>query len=123
MIKVRDHMLSERIRCAICHTDINMSTPVFQSTINYGLICPRCMRVFTQDEIDIILNLFILYGGYFGQHKRDKFSLIEQLLEIVEKEGKNFNIETSNMKLLHLALLHGITPKEFNQSLETFLKD
>ena len=80
------------------------------------------MKLFNPEEIEIALNIFILYGGYFGQYKRNKFSVIDQLIEIVEKEDKNFDIEITNMRLLHLALVHGITPKELNRSLEDFLK-
>lgn len=122
MINVRDHMISDQIRCAICHSDINGSTAIFQSNVNYGVICSRCMKLFNPEEIEIALNIFILYGGYFGQYKRNKFSVIDQLIEIVEKEDKNFDIEITNMRLLHLALVHGITPKELNRSLEDFLK-
>lgn len=120
---MRDHMIRDHIRCAICHAVINSSKPIFQSRINYGVICSRCMEIFSPEEIEISLNLFILYGGYFGQYKQEKFSLIKRLLEIIENEGKDFNIETTNMKLLHLALIHGITPQEFNSSLKSFLKN
>jgi hypothetical protein len=122
MIKIRDHMISAQIRCAICRADIKGSTAIFQSSVNYGVICSRCMNLFNQEEIYIALNLFILYGGYFGQYKRNKFSVIDHLIEIIEKEDNNYDFETTNMRLLHLALVHGITPKEFNHSLEEFLK-
>ena len=122
MIKYRDHMINDQIRCAICHADINSTTPLFQSKVNYGIICPKCMLLFNQEEIDIAINLFIIYGGYYGQYKEEQFSIIEHLVEIVEDEGENLNLESVNMKLLHLALIHGITPKEFNQSLELLLK-
>jgi hypothetical protein len=116
-------MISERIICAICHTDINDPSQVFQSTLNYGLICRDCIKKFSEEEIEVVLNLFILYGGYFGKHARTHFSVITKLLEIVEKEGEEFDLEKTNMKLLHEALTHGITPREFNKSLEGFLKD
>jgi hypothetical protein len=115
-------MISERIRCAICHSDISNETKTFQSTVNYGIICPKCVEQFKKEEIEIALNLFLLYGGYFGQYKRADFSIIERLIELFEEEGESFNFEITNMKLLHEALIHGITPKEFNRSLELFLK-
>ena len=123
MINIRDHMISEQIRCAICHADINTSKPIFQSKVNYGLICPKCMVLFNQEEIDIALNLFILYGGYFGQYKNEQFSVIDHLVKIVDNEDGEINLETTNMKLLHMALIHGITPKQFNNSMEKFLKE
>jgi hypothetical protein len=123
MIKIRDHMISERIRCAICHSDIDNQTMVFQSTVNYGIICPKCIKLFKKEDIEIALNLFFLYGGYFGQYKRAEFSIIERLVALVEEEGESFNFEITNMKLLHEALIHGITPEEFNHSLEVFLKE
>ncbi|MEJ2295766.1 MAG: hypothetical protein P8Y23_13505 [Candidatus Lokiarchaeota archaeon] len=122
MIRVRDHMISDQIRCVICRADINDSTAIFQSSVNHGVICSGCMKLFNPEEIEIALNLFILYGGYFRQYKRNKFSIIDQLIEIVGKEDKNLDIEITNMRLLHLALVHGITPKELNRSLEEFLK-
>lgn len=122
MIKIRDHMISERIRCAICHSDIDNQTMFFQSTVNYGIICSKCIKLFKKDEIEIALNLFFLYGGYFGQYQRAEFSVIERLVEMVEGKGDSFNFEIINMKLLHEALIHGITPREFNRSLEAFLK-
>ena len=122
MIKLCDQMISERIICAICHADINESSQIFQSTLNYGLICRECMEKFSEEEIAIVLNLFILYGGYFGKHNRTHFSVIKRFLEIIENEGEEFDLERINMKLLHEALTHGITPREFNKSLKAFLK-
>jgi len=122
MIKIRDYMISEQIRCAICHADINNSSPIFQSRLNYGIICSKCMKLFNQEEIEITLSLFILYGGYFGQHKNEDFSVIDHLLKMIDVEGNDFNLESINMKLLHQSLIHGISIREFNQSLENFLK-
>lgn len=123
MINFRDHMINEQIKCAICHADINVSSPIFQSKFNYSVICSRCKNLFNQEEIEIALNLFTLYGGYFGKYREDQFSIIERLLKIVENEDENFNPEITNMKLLHFALIHGITPGEFNRSLEALIKD
>ncbi|TFF85419.1 MAG: hypothetical protein EU517_01645 [Promethearchaeota archaeon] len=123
MINFRDTMLSERIRCAICHADINASDQIFQSKVNYGVICKNCIARFDEEEIEIAINLFALYGGYFGQFKRDGFSFLDRLLELVEMKNEELNLETTNMKLLHFALIHGVTPGELNRSLERFLKE
>ncbi len=116
-------MISDQIRCAICRGDISNHTNTYQSTVNYGIICSKCITMFKKEEIEIALNFFLLYGGYFGQYKQTEFSLIERLVELVEEEGEPFNFEITNMKLLHEALIHGITPREFNRSLEAFLKE
>jgi len=111
----KDHALQATIRCALCRADITHSPKRFQLTSNYGLICVRCRNRFTEEDLIIIADLFFIYGGYFGKYPRHKFDLLSRMITILEKQRRPSDVEASNTQLLHQALLHGITPKEFHE--------
>lgn len=69
------------------------------------------------------MNLFYLYGGYFGKIKRDNFSL-ETILDSIGNEIpiEFDHLDTINQKVMHVALLHGLEPSEFNEILKSYME-
>ena len=65
----------QEIRCCICHAIITSVDGVFQSTSNYALVCRECSSLFTQDDLEMMMGLFFLYGGYFGERVNELFNL------------------------------------------------
>ncbi|MHA1294845.1 MAG: hypothetical protein ACTSQJ_19575 [Promethearchaeota archaeon] len=112
------------LKCAICRGEIKHNTYVYQSSFNLQLICDSCHESFSENDIDLITNMFIAYGGYFGQYKHEEFSISKILKDLIEeiKAGTNRNLKEMNIKMLHKALLHGITPKRFINTLKFLLK-
>ncbi|TFG01389.1 MAG: hypothetical protein EU539_14090 [Promethearchaeota archaeon] len=112
---------SRRLKCAICHECINQNSNYFQSKCSFNLICEDCSRRFSEEDIELVISIFFLFGGYFGKTKKLKFSILEVLGNLInhfENDGDEMKLDSINIRLLHQALLHGITPQEFVKKVE-----
>jgi hypothetical protein len=108
-------------RCAICRNEIEDYTNVYPAGLNFGLVCDDCYKSFPEEDIELMLNMFIAYGGYFGKKQGSIFSLkilLKDLVDEITIEKENINVKELNIKMLHKALLYGIAPKEFLIHLE-----
>ena len=114
------------IKCAICHTDITDLSKVYQPQDQLGVICAECCQKFSDQDIVVILSLFVIYGGYFGKCEKQHFSLSEELQKTII-EGRELKdkeqIEEFNSYLLYRALIHGIGPDEFVKMLTSLLQN
>ena len=115
------------VKCAICHNDINDFSVIYQPQFTLGVVCTECQYFFSPEDISSILELFLLYGGYFGQLREQKFSLIRELkrIDLSGFQNKSFSIDEIilevNSRLLHRALLHGLCPEDYVGRLKKFL--
>lgn len=115
------------IKCAICHHDIDDFTLAYQPHLNLGIVCADCCMSFSQEDLIIIMELLIMYGGYFGKLRDRSFSLINELKKIDIPNCHNISFTTDefileiNSRLLHKALLHGIYPEEYIEELKKYL--
>lgn len=117
---------SHPIVCSICRQQIKDRATFCQIGVNYGITCVQCYRKFSAENLELIANLFMAFGGYFGQFKRSEFSVLrilkaihEDLLPIYEEKG----IEELNIRMLHRALLHGISPQEYIDNIEQIFEE
>jgi hypothetical protein len=104
---------------------ITQRASIFQENLHLGVLCPTCHRNNTQEDLELMANLFLAFGGYFGMKKKDKFDLITILRELVNEihtVDSHKSIENINVKLLHQALLHGISPLEYIEILQDILE-
>ena len=90
-----------------------------QNIIGFWLVCDDCRTRFTKNEINLMVNLFIAYGGYFGRDvKKDQALTLEQKLERLRIENNKYklnkNLFRRNAKSLHDALLLGIPPSHLS---------
>jgi len=116
--------LRKEIRCVICNTDIKKLNEVFQLSHKLGIICQNCVKIFSSEDIEIITYLFFIYGGYFGKFDQRTFSLPKAIKSLTRQEfnaKKQIMIEDLNERLVHKALLHGISPVNLVKTLENFL--
>ena len=116
--------LRKEIRCVICHSDINNLNEIFQLSHKLGIICQNCVEIFSSEDIEIMAYLFFIYGGYFGKFDQRTFSLPEAIKSLTRQEfnpKKRIMIEDLNERLVHKALLHGISPVNLVKTLENFL--
>jgi hypothetical protein len=114
------------IKCAICHNDINDLSKVYQPHHHLGVICAKCCRRFSKQDMELVLSLFMVYGGYFGELEKHQFSLIEELQKRINNRKvlrSSEEIEEINSFLLYRALIHGITPEEFLKLISHLLKE
>ena len=113
----------QEIRCCICRGVITSVEGVYQSPTNYALACKVCSSLFTQDDLEMMMGLFFLYGGYFGEHATEFFDLEIVLDSIGELIPIDLNdIESINQRVMHNALLHGLGPSEFNKILKEYIE-
>ncbi len=88
----------------------------------FAIICDDCNKKFSERDIDLMINMFLAYGGFFGELKEKPFSVEESVKKVLGslKEHKFFtDIQECNVRLLHQALLHGINPQEYIEKLQT----
>ena len=123
MIRAPDSKISRQIKCSICRTDIKNLKAMYQYRVKLGVICSACRECFSEDDIEMIVNLFFAFGGYFGKFDKSEFSMDEAILEFAEELGVNkspFHIQ--NIKIWHKVLTHGITPQEFLKELSIIVE-
>ena len=112
----------QEIRCCICRGVITSVEGVYQSPTNYALACKVCSSLFTQDDLEMMMGLFFLYGGYFGERASEFFNLEIVLDSIGESIPIDLNdIESINQRAMHNALLYGLGPSEFNRVLKEYI--
>ncbi|MHA2038866.1 MAG: hypothetical protein ACW98X_20735 [Promethearchaeota archaeon] len=103
--------------CGICHRKINQGAATYHEGFRIEVICPHCYSRNSEKDIELITNMFLAFGGYFGMLRDPLFPVNEMLKcflkEIQSSKGK-IPTECLKIKLLHLGLLHGITPEEFS---------
>ena len=125
MIGKSDRRRSDHsVKCGICRAEIEDRAQIFQSGINLGVVCVSCYKRFSADDLEMMGNMFVAYGGYFGMRKDSKFSVIkilEKVLQDTVEEGNKVDSEKINIRLMHMALLHGVTPEQYIQSLNRLI--
>jgi hypothetical protein len=126
MIGKSDSKSSYSVKCGICHVEIVDRAQIYQAGINLGVVCSECYKHFSAEDMEMMANMFIAYGGYFGMLKDSDFSLVKTLENVLKnslKEKKAVNTEHINIRLMHKALLHGISPEEYIQNLNVLVDD
>lgn len=123
MINAPKSKVSSKLKCSICRADINNRHKVYQSSVRLGIICDLCRQRFSDEDIEMIINIFLAFGEYFGARDRSKFSISDVILEFAIKldEGK-VNFHSQNIKMWHKVLTHGITPREFLEELSVYVE-
>ena len=110
-------------KCAICRSQIFILTKTFQSKKLLSIVCEACHARFTEEDIELFLDLFIIYGGFFGKEKSSKFTVQDILAKTLknQREEDDFVFEEIFFKLIHKFLLHGIVPEEYQKKLGELL--
>jgi len=116
------------VKCGLCHKEIKKGEKIYQSKTYFIFVCSECCILFTDEEVEIALMVFLGYGGYFGKLRSSNTSTKEVFKDVLmELKSKNKKISPEdmddfNITLLHRALLYGITIKEYVQGLEILSK-
>ena len=123
MINAPKPKVTSKIKCSICRADIKERHKVYQSSLKLGVICNLCRQRFTDEDIEMIINMFFAFGGYFGARDKSKFSINDIILEFAINldEGK-VNFHSQNIKMWHKVLTHGITPQQFLEELSIYVE-
>ncbi len=123
MINAPKTKISGKIKCSICRALIRDRHRMYQSSLKLGVICKSCRDRFSSDDIEMIVNLFFAYGGYFGQYDKSEFSLENVIVGSARQlETGKSSFHSQNVKMWHKALTHGITPEEFLKKLSLLVE-
>jgi hypothetical protein len=123
--EIRHSYSHNSIKCGICRAEIRRDAIIFQEGLHYGIVCSKCHDSTSKEDLELMANMFLAYGGYFGKLKDPDFSIGEILKELLKENDvntKNASLEDLNVRLLHCALLHGLTPQQFIRGLEILIK-
>jgi hypothetical protein len=116
--KTSTRITLQQVKCGICRNEIRRGASIYQEGITFGVVCEDCYKSNSPEDIELMANLFLAFGGYFGQYKSEKYSLYESLKNYIEPGKNKKKVDTLNIQLMHNALLHGITPHQYIQSLK-----
>ena len=123
MINAPNFTISSGIKCSICRADIKERHKMYQTSLKLGVICRSCRKRFPEEDIEMIVNIFFAFGGYFGKFDKSEFSIDDVIVEFAEQlEAKEINLHSANVKMWHKVLTHGITPKEFLEELSVYVE-
>ena len=119
------HITHEPVKCGICRNEIKHGASIYQEGLTFGVVCEKCYRNNSQENLELMANLFLAYGGYFGQFKTRKFSVyktIKKLLSKIQPCKAPDTLIERNITMTHQALLYGVTPQELIQGLKILLE-
>ena len=109
------------VHCRICHSDTKNQSRIVKLGNNYGIICSECSKIFSLEDIDLIYNMFTAFGGYFGMLKdtvSSTYKIITKLVKEYDMQEKDLKATEIDVKVLHKALLYGITPRQLIQGVK-----
>ena len=109
------------VQCKICQDDTKFQSKIVKLGNNYGIICGECSKMFSLEDIDLMFNMFTAFGGYFGMLKdtvSSTYKIITKLIKEYDLQGKVLKAIEIDVKVLHKALLYGITPRQLIQGVK-----
>ena len=104
-------------QCAIC---AGVSVKILKLGSNFAVVCKNCLDTFSLSDLELMHNMFLAYGGYFGKYassKEESYQELEAIAEEYAQSGKDFEKIESDVRNLHRAFTHGITPIQLVQGL------
>ena len=122
MINTPDSKISNQIKCSICKVNIKNRHELYQSSLKLGVVCKTCRERFSEEDVEMIINLFFAFGGHFGQFDKSEFSIDDMVIEFAEQlDAGNSTFHLQNVKMWHKILTHGIAPKDFLKELSMYV--
>jgi len=96
---------------------------MYQSSLKLGVVCGSCRKRFSNEDIEMIVNIFFAFGGYFGKFDKSKFSIDSTIVEFAEQlDNREVNLHSANVRMWHKVLTYGISPKEFLEELSLYIE-
>jgi len=117
--------LQKELKCSICRRNIKINANMFQTKLRLEFICDNCYLNHSKEELNLILNLFDAYGGYYGCEKdinAQNSEIIKKLAIEIKRKTRNNSIDLDSFKLkiIHKALLRGISLELYEKELKKF---
>ncbi|MFW9880625.1 MAG: hypothetical protein ACFFG0_46750, partial [Candidatus Thorarchaeota archaeon] len=87
--KFNNKYFLEMYHCGICHREITREAAIFQEGLHLGVICSVCDINNSNEDIELMSNMFLAFGGYFGMLRDPDYSIYEMLKELISKIQEN----------------------------------
>ena len=113
------------VECAICRSCESAEVKIKRLGRSFGVVCRDCSEEFSDEDLELMHNMFTAFGGHFGKlgaSKEEKFKKLEEIARIYDKEGKEAASVKSDVKTMHRAFLYGIPPVQLVQGLRVLLE-
>ena len=96
---------------------------MYQTGLKLGVICRSCRKLFSEEDIEMIVNIFFAFGGYFGKFDKSEFSIDDVIVEFADQlDKREITLHSANVKMWHKVLTHGITPEAFLEELSLYIE-
>lgn len=112
---IKKRGISHKVKCVLCHNDAKEQPKIVKLGSEYGIICNKCGKNFSAQDIELMHNMFTAFGGYFGMLRSTISSNYKAILQLFEEYKKNETVKEIDVKILHKALLYGIRPRRIIQ--------
>ncbi len=103
------------IKCVLCRKDPKSGVKIKRIGNTFGTVCEECTKTFSDEEIELMHNMFNAFGGYFGKMSNSKelsYAKLEEIAKGYKEQNKNINNIENDIKTLHSAFLYGISQKQ-----------
>jgi hypothetical protein len=113
------------IQCKLCHNDIGKKPIIKRLGAKFGVICRDCSEQFSDQEIELMANMFLAFGGHFNQYQtpkeRQQQIITEVAGEYLRKEQTSAKLK-SDVKTLHRAFLNGISLAQLTRGINRVIE-
>ena len=80
----KNPIVKNSVYCGICNSQIKNHGAIKQIGMSLSIVCMDCAEEFDDEEIELMGNIFMAFGGYFGKLKRSDKHSRQKLKEIVK---------------------------------------
>ena len=108
------------VQCAICKNRAGSSVKIIRLGTNFSVVCEECIETFSKEDLELMHNMFVAFGGYCGKcasSKEDAYQELKIIAGEYAKSGKDIAKIENDVRTLHRAFLHGITLVQLVQGL------
>jgi hypothetical protein len=108
------------VQCAVCKNGAGSKVKIVRLGTSFSVVCEECIVNFSKEDLELMHNMFVAFGGWFGKcasSKEDSFQELKIIAKEYAKSGKDIAKIESDVKTLHRAFLHGITLVQLVQGL------
>ncbi len=112
------------INCVLCRIDIKLDAKIKRIGNTFGTVCEECAKAFSDEEIELMHNMFTAFGGYYGKMSISKelsYSKLEEIAKDYKEQYRDINEVENDVKTLHSAFLYGISPQQLVKGLKLLI--
>jgi hypothetical protein len=112
------------IKCVLCRIDTKLDVKIKRIGNTFGTVCEECAKAFSDEEIELMHNMFTAFGGYYGKMSNSKelsYSKLEEIAKDYKEQYRDINEVENDVKTLHSAFLYGISPQQLVKGLKLLI--